>query len=143
MPPWLTRFGIVLAYKSIQLLQEYAMFFKLILESGHVGAGKSYDMVRYLEGRDIFSVLFSASHFPRVKKKRHSKGIKLIQEITRGEYLQGRMREREDPYLNTHRRKSKGTSRNVNSPLPLGMVMRERGNRESKHYINDGHEAMP
>ncbi len=119
------------------------MFFKLILESGHVGAGKSYEMVRYLEGRDIFSVLFSASHFPRVKKKRHWKGIKLIQEITRREYLQGRMREREDPYLNTHRRKSKGASRNVNSPLPLGLVMRERGNRESNHYMNDGHEVMP
>ena len=119
------------------------MFFKLILESGHVGAGKSYDMVRYLEGRDIFSVLFSASHFPRVKKKKYQKGIKLIQEITRGEYLQGRMREREDPYLNTHRKRSKGASRNVNSTLPLGMVMRERGNRESKHYRNDGHEIMP
>ncbi len=119
------------------------MFFKLILESGHVGAGKSYEMARYLEGRDIFSVLFSASHFPRVKKKRHGKGIKLIQEITRREYLQGRMREREDPYLNTHRRKSKGAFRNVNSPLPLGMVMHKRGNRESKHYMNDGHEIMP
>jgi hypothetical protein len=119
------------------------MFFKLILESGHVGAGKSYEMVRYLEGRDIFSVLFSASHFPRVKKKRYRKGIKLIQEITKKEYLQGRMREREDPYLNTHRRKSKGASRNVVSPLPLGMIVRARGNRRSKQYMNDGHEIMP
>jgi hypothetical protein len=108
------------------------MFFKLILESGHVGAGKSYDMVRYLEGRDIFSVLFSASHFPRVKKKRYRKGIKLIQEITKREYLQGRIREREDPYLNTHRRKSKGVSKNVRFPLPLGMIVLGRENRKSK-----------
>jgi len=107
------------------------MFFKLILESGHVGAGKSYEMVRYLEGRDIFSVLFFASHFPRVKKKGTRKGIKLIQEINRREYLQGRMRERGDPYLNTHRRKAKGTSRNVTSSLALGSVFHERGNRES------------
>ena len=119
------------------------MFFKLILESGHVGAGKSYEMVRYLEGRDIFSVLFSASHFPRVKKKRYRKGIKLIQEITKKEYLQGRMREREDPYLNTHRRKSKGASRNVNSPLPLGMIVRGRGNQRSKQDMNYGHAVMP
>jgi len=118
------------------------MFFKLILESGHVGAGKSYDMVRYLEGRDIFSVLFSASHFPRVKKKRYQKGIKLIQEITRKEYLQGRMRESGDPYLNTHRRKSKEALRNVNSPLTLGMIVRERGYRKNKRYMNGGHEVM-
>lgn len=118
------------------------MFFKLILESGHVGAGKSYDMVRYLEGRDIFSVLFSASHFPRVKKKRYRKGIKLIQEITKREYLQGRMREKEDPYLNTHRRTSKGTSRNASFPLPLGMIVPERESRKSKRYMNGGHEVM-
>ena len=96
------------------------MFFKLILESGHVGAGKSYEMVRYLQGRDIFSVLFCASHFPRVKKKGSRKGIKLIQEITRREYLQGRVREREDPYLNTHKRGAKRTPRNVTPPLALG-----------------------
>ena len=103
------------------------MFFKLILEGGHVGAGKSYEVVRYLEGRDIISVLFSASHFPRVKKKRSRKGIKLIQEITRGEYLQGRRREREDPYLNTHRRKVKRNTGNVVTAFALGrLVHRER-----------------
>jgi hypothetical protein len=100
-------------------------------------------MVRYLEGRDIFSVLFSASHFPRVKKKRYRKGIKLIQEITKREYLQGRIREKEDPYLNTHRKKSKGDSRNVNFPLPLGLIARERGNRRSKRHTSYGYEVMP
>ena len=93
------------------------MFFKLILESGHVGAGKSYDMVRYLQGRNIFAVLSLASHLPRVKKKGNRKGIKLIQEISRREYLQGRMREREDPYLSTHRRKAKRTPRFQDHPI--------------------------
>ena len=106
-----------------------SMFFKLILESGHVGAGKSYEMVRYLRGRDIFSVLFSASHFPRVKKKGSRKGIKLIQEITRREYLQGRVREREDPYLNTHKRGAKRIPRNVTLPVALGRVFQR--SRES------------
>jgi hypothetical protein len=44
----------------------------------------------------------------------------LIQEITRREYLQGRVKEREDPYLNTHKRKAKGNSRIVTPPLALG-----------------------
>ncbi|NIS61047.1 MAG: hypothetical protein GTO13_10195 [Proteobacteria bacterium] len=111
------------------------MFFKLILESGHVGAGKSYEMVRYLQGRDIFSVLFSAAHFPRVKKKRYQKGIKLIQEITKGEYIQGRMKERDDPYLNTHRKKAKRASRNAHFRLPLGRVLPERASPKSKQYM--------
>ena len=106
-----------------------SMFFKLILESGHMGAGKSYEMVRYLQGRDIFSVLLSASHFPRVKKKGSRKGIKLIQEITRREYLRGRMREREDPYLNTHKGRAKRTSRNIVPPFVLERVFQ--ASRES------------
>lgn len=106
------------------------MFFKLILEGGHVGAGKSYEVVRYLEGRDIISVLCSASHFPRVKKKRSRKGIKLIQEITQREYLQGRRREREDPYLNTHRRKAKRNTGNVVTAFALGGLVHERGCQE-------------
>jgi hypothetical protein len=101
------------------------MFFKLILESGHVGAGKSYEVVRYLEGKDIFSVLYSASRFPRVKKKGSRKGIKLIQEITRWEYLRGRQRERQDPYLNTHK-KTKRNSQNVITPFPLGDLKESR-----------------
>ena len=103
------------------------MFFKLILESGHVGAGKSYEVVRYLEGRDIFSVLYSASCFPRVKKKGSRKGIKLIQEITRWEYIQGRRREREDPYLNTHKKRTKRNPRNVLAPFALGSLAQQNG----------------
>lgn len=119
-----------------------SMFFKLILESGHVGAGKSYDMVRYLEGRDIFSVLFTASRFPRVKKKGTRKGIRLIQEITRREYLQGRMREREDPYLNTRRRRAKRIRRKMSSPLALARVIRGKRNGEDQHYSRHGHGVM-
>ncbi len=111
------------------------MFFKLILEGGHVGAGKSYEVVRYLEGRDIISVLFSASHFPRVKKKNSRKGIKLIQEITQREYLQGRRREREDPYLNTHRKKAEKDAGNVATPFAVGrLVHRERVSKQVIPY---------
>jgi hypothetical protein len=106
------------------------MFFKLILESGHMGAGKSYDMVRYLQGSDIFSVLFSASHLPRVKKKGNRKGIKLIQEISRREYLQGRMQEREDPYLNTHSKKVKRTPYHLDHLVTLGRGFRDRSSQE-------------
>ena len=75
------------------------MFFKLILEGGHLGAGKSYDIVRYLKGRDIVSVLKWAFQIPRAKKKESGKGVKLIKEISEKEYLLGKKREKRDPYL--------------------------------------------
>jgi len=76
------------------------MFFKLILEGGHLGAGKSYDVVRYFRGKDIVSVLTWAFHIPRAKKKESGKGIKMIKEISKKEYVLGKMKERKDPYLN-------------------------------------------
>jgi len=81
------------------------MFFKLILEGGHLGAGKSYDIVRYLRGRDIVSVLSWAFHIPRAKKKESGKGIKLIKEISEKEYLLGKKKEKRDPYLNPPNRR--------------------------------------
>jgi hypothetical protein len=76
------------------------MYFKLVMEGGHVGAGKSYEMVRYFEGDDIFGVLAQSLHTPRLKKKVFGGGIKLIKEISWREYLTGKGGERRDPYLN-------------------------------------------
>ena len=76
------------------------MYFKLVMEGGHVGAGKSYEMVRYFEGDDIFYVLASSLHTPRLKKKEFGGGIKFIKEISLREYITGKKRERRDPYLN-------------------------------------------
>ncbi len=79
------------------------MFFKLILEGGHVGAGKSYDMVRYFRGTDIISVMDCAMKTPRAKKKEGGQGIKLIEPISEKEYVRGKTNEADDPYLNRRR----------------------------------------
>lgn len=76
------------------------MYFKLVMEGGHVGAGKSYDMVRYFEGDTIFGVLARSRFTPRLKKKEYAGGIKLIKEITWHEYMQGKWQEKGNPYLN-------------------------------------------
>lgn len=78
------------------------MFFKLVMEGGHVGAGKSYEMVRYFEGDDIMCVLVNALRSPRLKKRECARGIKLIREVSRNEYVHGKRREKRDPYLNRH-----------------------------------------
>ena len=76
------------------------MYFKLVMEGGHVGAGKSYETARYFEGNDIFGILARTRSLPRLKKKEFGGGIKLIKEISRGEYIHGKGQERRDPYLN-------------------------------------------
>jgi hypothetical protein len=76
------------------------MYFKLVMEAGHVGAGKSFDMVRYFEGDDIFGVLARSRRTPRLKKKESGGGIKLIKEISWREYMHGKGQERSNPYLN-------------------------------------------
>lgn len=78
------------------------MFFKLVMEGGHVGAGKSYEMVRYFEADDISCVLDKSLHSPRLKKKESAGGIKLIKEVSWREYIRGKKKERRDPYLNRH-----------------------------------------
>ena len=76
------------------------MYFKLVMEGGHVRRGNSYDMVRYFEGDDIFGVIARSRHIPRLKKKKFGGGIKLIKEISRREYMHGKGREKKDHYLN-------------------------------------------
>ncbi|MBN1254049.1 MAG: hypothetical protein JXA50_02145 [Deltaproteobacteria bacterium] len=76
------------------------MYFKLVMEAGHVGAGKSYEMVRYFQGDDIFGILANSRSIPRLKKKNYGGGIKLIKEISWREYLTGKGKESRDPYLN-------------------------------------------
>jgi len=63
------------------------VYYKLIMETGHLGAGKSVEKVRYCEGDDILSVFEKAHTFPRVKKKERRRGIIYIQQISRSEYL--------------------------------------------------------
>jgi hypothetical protein len=74
------------------------MYFKLVMEAGHVGAGKSCDMVRYFEGEDIFGILARSRRIPRLKKKESGNGIKLIKEISRREYIHGKGQERRNPF---------------------------------------------
>ncbi len=78
-------------------------YFKVVIEGGHVGAGKSYDMVRYMKGRDIGEIFLKVMSMPRVKRKGRSIAIKLIEPISYQEYLEGKKREKMDPYLLTRR----------------------------------------
>lgn len=65
------------------------MYYKIVMEAGHMGAGKSLEMVRYYRGSNILSMYEKAHAFPRVKKKERRRGVISIQQISRLEYEEG------------------------------------------------------
>ena len=81
------------------------MYFKLILENGHVGAGKSLETVRYFRGENPVDMFNFAARVPRTKGKDRGTGVKLVQSVSRDEYLKGVQQVSNDNYLNTRKKK--------------------------------------
>jgi hypothetical protein len=74
-------------------------YFKVCVKGGHVGAGKSYDFVRYYESQDMLSAFLNALTLSRVKKNANGTGIYSVEPISTEEFYQGKRRELQDPYL--------------------------------------------
>lgn len=72
------------------------MFYKIIIECGHMGAGNSIDGIWFIKGENPLDVLQKARKLPRVKRKETSLAIKLIKEISKEEYVSGIMAKRQE-----------------------------------------------
>jgi len=62
-------------------------YFKVILNGGHMGAGRSCEIVTYLEATDVASALRIASRTPGAKKGYPMKGVSFMARISREEFL--------------------------------------------------------
>lgn len=78
-------------------------YYKVVMKGGHVGAGKSYDFVRYYEANDMLSAFLNAMSLSRVKKNPNGTGIYSIEMVNNEEFLQGKRKEKRDPYLSRGR----------------------------------------
>lgn len=65
------------------------MFYKLITECGHMGAGNSFERTWFIKGDSPMTVLQKARRLPRVKRKETFLAIKLIKQISREKYVDG------------------------------------------------------
>ncbi|MBI3398883.1 MAG: hypothetical protein HY026_06605 [Deltaproteobacteria bacterium] len=65
------------------------MFYKIITECGHMGAGNSIDRVWFIKGENPLLVLHKARRLPMVKRKNTTLAVKLIKEISKEEYISG------------------------------------------------------
>ena len=81
------------------------MYYKLIMENGHIGAGKSLETVRYFRGENPVDMFNIAARIPRSKGKDRGTGVKLVQSVSRDEYLKGVQQAAGNPYLNTRKKK--------------------------------------
>ena len=82
-------------------------YFKIVLKGGHMGAGKSYDMVRYYRARDMMSAFASAHTLSRAKKSANATAVYSIEPVEAEEYRRGKQKEKKDPYLTYRRRNSR------------------------------------
>ena len=78
------------------------MYYKVLMEGGHMGAGKSYDMCRYFSVSNIGVIFDLLGRMPRLKSKGLGSSVKLIEPISREEFKKGRSSETADPYLTCH-----------------------------------------
>jgi hypothetical protein len=78
------------------------MYYKVLMEGGHMGAGKSYDMTRYLQADSLISILDILKKMPRLKVKGFSRAVKEIAAVSREEFFRGKEREGRDNYLTQH-----------------------------------------
>ena len=78
------------------------MYYKVLMEGGHMGAGNSYDMCRYFSVSNVGMIFDLLKRMPRLKSKGSGSSVKLIEPISREEYKIGRSSEERDPYLTRH-----------------------------------------
>ena len=66
---------------------EELKYYRVNVPRGHVGAGRSRDIIFYIKARSITMATSIARKMPGVK---HSRSVYAAQEITRDEYIAGR-----------------------------------------------------
>lgn len=83
----------------------YYKYYRVIVGCGHVGKRRMIEITRYFEAENLLQCYDSAFFMPRSKKKPNC--IKLIEEISFQEYLNGKKEEEINYYLNTYGTKSR------------------------------------
>ena len=75
------------------------MYFKVIIDSGHIGAGKSYEKVCYVKADSIVNLFTMMKNYPGLKSKESGKGIKMVKSVNEQEYEAGKVVEWKREYI--------------------------------------------
>ena len=75
------------------------MYFKVTIESGHMGAGKSYEKVCYVKADNVADVFTRMKDYPDLKSKETCKGISMVKPVEKQEYETGKILEWKREYI--------------------------------------------
>lgn len=78
-------------------------YYEVIVSCGHLGNRRSVDITRYFQAEDIVECYQSGFYMPRSKK--NNTCIKQIRVINYNEYISGKEKEKDNPYLQVHKGK--------------------------------------
>ena len=92
-------------------LEMVGMYYKVLMELGHMGAGKSNEVVRYFKADNLATLFKTLKQYPGMKSKGLSNGVLMVEPITRQAYETGKVLEWKRDYV----------SRNFNDSNCKGM----------------------
>lgn len=93
------------------------MFFKVVMDGGHMGSGKSYEFVRYFEAEDAMDLFDLLRAFPGLKNKDSASGIRMVQAIDEDEFERGKLAEKKDPYYSRDSKRSRNVAECIINPI--------------------------
>ena len=93
------------------------MFFKVVMEGGHMGSGKSCEFVRYFEAEDAMDLFGLLRSFPGLKNKDAASGIRMVKAIDEVEFDRGQLAEQEDPYYSRRSKRSRNVAECIIKPI--------------------------
>lgn len=93
------------------------MFFKVVMDGGHMGSGKSCEFVRYFEAEDAIDLFGLLKAFPGLKNKDSASGISMIKAIDEEEFERGKQDEKHDPYYSRVSNRYRGVAECIIKPI--------------------------
>lgn len=91
--------------------------FKVVMEGGHMGSGKSCEFVRYFEAEDAMDLFGLLKAFPGLKNKDSASGISMVKAIYEAEFERGQSAEQEDPYYSRRSKRSRNVAECIIKPI--------------------------
>lgn len=74
------------------------MYFKVIMEMGHLGSGKSFEIIRFFEAEDAMMLMSLLANYPALKSKNSMSSVKLIKPISKEEFERGKIKQQAYSY---------------------------------------------
>lgn len=75
-------------------------YYRVVLRCGHVGPKNSYEVVRYMEAKDLDQLLSSVKKISRLKHRSNPlRSLVSVEPVSRRDFFLYRNRIKDDPYL--------------------------------------------